>query len=225
MKKNQVSPLYLGSGILKIIPILAACLIIPVAALSVVFEIKYRIYDAFPMIGIVILLFVLSAYYSRHEKNGMKAALSAILAILTAWEFFYLADWVANLFSETPLADAYDAFSFVVRIISCVLYLSIIVCHFLLTTEHKSNPRRVMRNTYAFMLTVAVFVVALAVDFATYSSAVPGKKWWAVGICTICSRLFEILALLEVVEIEILLDMFRSRREQKSRLKTDDDQQ
>lgn len=214
--KEEMGRFYLGNGALKIIPVIAALLTAGVIVISAVFGIRYRVYDVFPMLGITILLFVLSRVYFAHEKNVMKAALSAILSFLTAWEFYYLADWIGCLFlAGEPAADAYDWFSFIVRIVFCALFLSIMIRHFILTSEHRSNAKRIRMNTIMLMATVVVFAVSLAVDLVQFSGADPGKKWWGAELSLILSRLFEVTALVEVIGIEILLDMFRSRRERR----------
>ena len=204
--------------LLKTFPLLATLFMVGFAILSFVFDIKNNLCSTFSIVATVVLLFVLSRTYFIHEKNAMKAALSAILAILSGWEFFYFADNFQYLvLSEEPVEYYfYDWFCMGVDLFTFVALILITILHFLLTSEHKSNPRRVKTNTIILMLIVLVFLVSLVFDFAEFSQAVPGKKWWGREFSMICAKITQIIALVEVVRIEILLDMFRSIREKKN---------
>lgn len=207
-----------GNILLNIIPFLCAVFFAAATVIAIAFDFVW-VYNFFPMLIILTLLIVLSRSYVIHEKNAMKAALSAVLAALICWECYYMGDYFNYLvLGEDVEADFAEWFAFGGRIASSILFAVIMVFHFLLTSEHKSNPKRVRINTVALMLVVVVFVVMLGSDFVNFFSAVPGKKWWARELSMICIKLFEIAALLEVVRIEMLLDMFRSRREEKARL-------
>lgn len=203
---------------LKTIPFLSALFMVGFAILSFVFDIKSNLLSAFPIVATVVLLFVLSKTYFIHEKNAMKAALSAILAILSGWEFSYLADNFQYLvLSDDPHEYYfYDWFCLGVCLITFVALVLITILHFLLTAEHKSNPRRVRTNTMILMLIVLVFLISLVFDFVEFSQAVPGKPWWGTEFSSICAKIVQIIALVEVVRIEIQLDMFRSIREKKN---------
>ena len=207
---------------LKIIPYFCLTLCIASIVLSVYFKITYRIYDVYPMLVTVVMLFVLSSAFVLHEKNAMKAALSAVLTVLLCWELFYLVDTVNFLFlTEDSEPEFYDWFSFAVQIATSVLFTVILTYHFLMTAEHKSNPRRVMINTGALMLIVLLFIVLLGFDVVRLLAAVPGKKWWGNKLTIVAMKLLEIAALFEIVRIERLLDMFRNRREEKAKIKGD----
>ena len=199
-----------------VVPLICVVCFAAVMILAYIYEISYRVYDFFPMLMIVLLLFVLSRTFVSHEKNAMKAALSAILAVLLSWELYYLTDQFTSLvITGNSVGDFYDWFLLGARFASCVLMTVIMTFHFLLTAEHKSNPKRIRTNTIAFMLVAVVFLTTLTYDAFNLTEAVPGRKWWGVECSAVCMKVFEIAALLEVIRIEILLDMFRSRREQK----------
>ena len=205
--------------LLKTFPLLATLFMVGFAILSFVFDIKNSLCSAFSIVATVVLLFVLSRTYFIHEKNAMKAALSAILAILSGWEFFYFTDNFQYLvLSEEPVEYYfYDWFCMGVDLFTFVALILITILHFLLTSEHKSNPRRVKTNTIILMLIVIVFLVSLVFDFVEISQAVPGKNWWWwAELSMICAKITQIIALVEVVRIEIQLDMFRSNREKKN---------
>ena len=200
--------------LLKIIPFFSVAFFIAAVCLSCIYGIKYRIYDFFPMVTVIVLLFILTRTYLSHEKNVMKAALSAILAILVSWELYYLADSVSFLFfTEDAAPEFNDWFTFLIRIFSCLLFTVIMIFHFLLISEHKSRPGWIGVNTVAFMLVVLLFVISLGNDTVTLFQAVPGKKWWGITLSSVFIKLFEISALHEVIKIEMLLDMFKGRRE------------
>ncbi len=203
---------------MKTLPFLATLFMVGFAILSIAFDIKNNLYSAFSIVATVVLLFVLSKTYFIHEKNAMKAALSAILAILSGWEFFYFADNFQYLIlSDEPHEYYfYDWFCMGVGLITFIAFIVMTVFHFLLTSEHKSNPRRVKTNTIILMIVVLVFLASLVFDFIEFSQAVPGKKWWGTEFSSICAKITQIVALVEVVAIEILLDMFRSNREKKN---------
>lgn len=204
--------------LLKALPVSAALFMIGYAILSFVFNITNNLVSSFSIVATVVLLFVLSKTYMIHEKNAMKAALSAILAILSGWEFFYLADNVQYfILSDEPHEYyLYDWVCMGVSLITFVAFVVITVLHFLLTSEHKSNPRRVKANTVILMLVVLVFLISLVFEFVEFSKAVPGKTWWGTEFSTICAKIIQIVALVEVVGIEIQLDMFRTIREKKN---------
>lgn len=222
---TQNKPLGFSDRDLKVIPFFAAILFLSVCMFAILFDIKYRVYEVGPMLAITVLLFVLSKTFFDHEANVMKAALSAILIALVLWELYHLTDWLSGiLIYGNEITDLYDWFCFITSAVFSVLFVLIAVCHFILTSGHRSHQKFVILNSVALIIAILVFIVSAGYSIYNVLTAETGSKWWGNEFGVICMNLFEIAAVAEVVAIDMRLDMFRQIRDMKRKQAVQEEQ-
>jgi len=156
---------------------------------------------------ITIIAFVLFRSYKTHNKNVMKGLMGAVLMWLVTEEVSYM----INVFLSGPVAfkntvdNLYGLFV-VVKVVCVIVTLGIFALHFVINSDHKSNPLFIELNQ-----TLQLFLICLYVADIIISAMAMGS----LNAELIAFLVFKAALMNMVICIESKLDAYRIIREAK----------
>lgn len=163
----------------------------------------------FIYLGIGFVVFFLDWSYNRHEKNVMKGLIGALLAIVIISQFTFAFDYnlVENLkvLSQTTIGYIELALS----IVNLILFVMLFINHFVINSEHHSNPRKIKFNQVVIYLIAAVSLAEIVLSIFVYPNDA------VIVVEYICRALLAISLLVMIVCIESKLDAYRIIKEEK----------
>ena len=153
-----------------------------------------------------VFLVVLAISYIKHDKNVMKGMIGAVLATTFFSDLPYVFDMFESreYYFET-IGGIWTVYE-IMEILIIAAYVLIFVTHFLINSEHKSNPGKILFNQIVLMLVPLFYIIQVIVSIIIGRNAMflAGK---------ICNFLANVCILNMVVCIESKLDAYRIARE------------
>lgn len=156
-------------------------------------------------------LIALSMSFFGHEKNVMKGMLGALLGVALfenlSWKCSYLTEGKDILAKYGDFSTIY----LINDILLALLFLFLFVNHFVIYSDHHSNPSKVFSNQISVLLIVILDFMQTLISIFTMDGTLAGIT------NNIANSLFHVGAvclMTEVVCVETKIDAFKAARDQ-----------
>jgi len=152
-----------------------------------------QIYTGCMAIACSVAMIFLVVSYIRHEKNVMKGLIGVVLTLCFSYKLYIT-------------VNASTTAELIINIIMLACILFILVNHFIINSDHHSNPDKIFHSQLMafiyFVFTVILLIVQIAILKQDPSKAVLVSLFWLATVAFI-------------ICIETKLDSFRISREEK----------
>jgi len=150
-------------------------------------------------LAMFISILAITISYKKHEKNVMKGLLGGVL-------FIFGSRAVSNVAYYT-IIDRSDIAYTICHCVWALLIIGIMISHFKLAADHRSNPNLVKNNQYLVLASLIFDALWYAFDIIVYDYTV---------LDAISGCLVAVTVLFVIVTVEYRVDLFKQNREQKN---------